>query len=85
LELIEDRLKRDVLAELQAGDGRILLHTETSDGTVIAVWESVQPDNIATLREVMESMMQQRHFNFRRMPITAEGCVLACRCIMITG
>lgn len=75
LELIEDRLKKDVLAELKAGDGSILLHSERGDGTVVAVWEQVEPHNVATLREVMESLMAKRHFSFKRIPITAEGCV----------
>lgn len=73
LELIEDRLKRDILAELKSGDGRILLHSERADGTVMTVWESVEPDGVATLREIMESLMQKKSFGFRRIPITAEG------------
>ena len=73
LELIEDRLKQDVLAEIQAGDGRLLLHAERADGTVTSVWETVEPHNVATLREVMESVMRKHDFDFRRLPITAEG------------
>ena len=75
LELIEDRLKADILAEIKAGDGSILLHSERADGTVVAVWERVEAENVATLREVMESLMAKRHFSFRRIPITAEGWV----------
>ena len=75
LELIEDRLKRDVLAEIKAGDGQILLHSERADGAVVAVWESVDANNVATLREVMESLIAKEHFSFRRIPITAEGSV----------
>lgn len=73
LELIEDRLKRDILSEIKAGDGRLLLHSERPDKSVVAVWESVEPENVATLREIMESLRKQHNFNFRRMPITAEG------------
>lgn len=39
----------------------------------MTVWESVEPDDVATLREIMESLMQKKSFGFRRIPITAEG------------
>lgn len=42
----------------------------------MTVWESVEPEDVATLREVMESLMAKRSFNFRRIPITAEGYAL---------
>jgi len=39
----------------------------------MTIWESVEPDDVATLREIMESLMAKKSFNFRRIPFTAEG------------
>lgn len=78
LELLEDRLKSDVLAELKAFDGRLLLHTEADDGTVHVVWEVVEgAASIQTLREVMDEAARNAGLGdetwaYRRIPITAE-------------
>lgn len=75
LELLEDRLKSDILAELAAFDSRILLHNETDDGQICAVWETVvDPSHVKTLREVMDGMskISKTPFQFHRIPITAE-------------
>lgn len=76
LELLEDRLKSDILAELRTFDGRILLHTETDDGSVIGVWETATESSVKTLRELMDEKSQSLadacKLNFRRQPITAE-------------
>ncbi|KAF9485182.1 hypothetical protein BDN70DRAFT_910314 [Pholiota conissans] len=74
LEILEERLRDDVIAELNSFGGRILLHTETSDGTVIPIWEEVKPENVVVLRDIMAS---RREFNnislqYNRIPITAE-------------
>lgn len=53
LELLEDRLKSDIINELKSFDGRLLCHQEQDDGSVVPVWESAQEDNIKTLREMM--------------------------------
>ncbi|KAI0072968.1 hypothetical protein K474DRAFT_1723915 [Panus rudis PR-1116 ss-1] len=75
LEALEERLKEDVIEELQSFGGRLLLHTETSDGSVVPVWEEVDPANVLVLKEVMA---KRRHLeggvelNYARIPITAE-------------
>ncbi|KAG1804399.1 inositol hexakisphosphate-domain-containing protein [Suillus subaureus] len=74
LEVLEERLKDDVLAELEAFGGRLLLHTETSDGSVIPIWEEVQSSNIAVLKDIMASR-KSRHgldLQYVRIPITSE-------------
>ncbi|KAF8556228.1 hypothetical protein OG21DRAFT_1409537 [Imleria badia] len=74
LEVLEDRLKDDVLAELNAFDGRLLLHTETLDGSVIPVWEEVQPEDVAVLKDIMASRQLGCgiEMQYARIPITAE-------------
>ncbi|KAG2117755.1 inositol hexakisphosphate-domain-containing protein [Suillus clintonianus] len=74
LEVLEERLKDDVLAELEAFGGRLLLHTETPDGSVIPIWEEVHPSNVAVLKDIMASR-KSRHgldLQYVRIPITSE-------------
>lgn len=54
---------------------RLLLHTETTDGSVIPVWEEVRNEDVAVLKDVMAS--RQTAFDgvelyHSRIPITAE-------------
>ncbi|GAA5953720.1 hypothetical protein JCM8115_004129 [Rhodotorula mucilaginosa] len=76
LELLEDRLKSDVLAELETFEGRILVATEREDGTVAPVWEPIeQAGQVKTLREAMDQVGHEAcggDFRFIRVPITAE-------------
>lgn len=54
---------------------RLLLHTETPDGSVVPVWEEVQSENVCVLKDIMAA---RRHidddteFVYTRIPITAE-------------
>lgn len=54
---------------------RVLLHTEAADGTVIPVWEEVQPENVAVLKDIMDSRNLTDDsiiLQYNRIPITAE-------------
>ena len=57
---METSLKRDVLRELRAGDGRILLHDEVEERPgqfeIVPLWESVEESEIMTPRDVFEQM-----------------------------
>ncbi|KJA26349.1 hypothetical protein HYPSUDRAFT_36651 [Hypholoma sublateritium FD-334 SS-4] len=74
LEILEDRLKDDVIAELNSFGGRILLHTETSDGTVVPIWEEVKPEHVVVLKDVMAARRDANStpLQYNRIPITAE-------------
>ncbi|OZJ03826.1 hypothetical protein BZG36_03823 [Bifiguratus adelaidae] len=88
LEMLEEKLKEDVINEVLSYDGRILLHSETSNGEVVPIWEDVSPENILTFKEVMEQVQfdteitedsdtanEDHHamkVNYKRVPITAE-------------
>ncbi|KAI0925517.1 hypothetical protein AcV5_008233 [Taiwanofungus camphoratus] len=75
LEVLEDRLRDDVISELTAFGGRLLLHTETPDGSVIPVWEEVKSDNVSVLKDVMASrkyIADGVELGYARIPITAE-------------
>lgn len=74
MEILEERLKNDVVAELQSFDNRLLLHTENPSGAVVPMWEHVHTVDVADPRTVMES---KRHagsveLSFVRIPVTAE-------------
>ncbi|EPQ54220.1 hypothetical protein GLOTRDRAFT_116807 [Gloeophyllum trabeum ATCC 11539] len=75
LEVLEDRLRDDVVNELHTFGGRLLLHTETADGSVIPVWEEVKEEHVAVLKEVMASRRTPEigiGIHYTRIPITAE-------------
>ncbi|EJU05109.1 hypothetical protein DACRYDRAFT_93438 [Dacryopinax primogenitus] len=74
LEALEDRLKNDVLSEIRSFSGRVLLHTETEDGTVIPVWEEAEAGDVAVLRDIFDARKKCHGdiLRFHRVPITAE-------------
>lgn len=76
LEVLEERLKSDVIAEIGEFQGRVLLHTETPDGEVVPVWETVEPNDVTSIREVMDdvsSKSKEVKLDFVRIPITSES------------
>ena len=93
LEILEERLRDDVVSELHSFGGkyaqpflshglidecwiiRLLLHTETVDGSVIPVWEEVRPGHVASMKDVMSACKESNisvDVFYRRVPITAE-------------
>lgn len=76
LEVLEERLKSDVVAELDEFQGRVLLHTETADGEVVPVWESVDKQDVASIRDVMDDAAARATdvgLSFVRVPVTSES------------
>lgn len=57
---------------------RLLLHYENEDGTVVPVWEGVDPANVMVLKDIMESKRDDDasfggvELVYDRIPITAE-------------
>ncbi|OCH86618.1 hypothetical protein OBBRIDRAFT_890367 [Obba rivulosa] len=75
LEVLEERLRDDVIAEVNAFGGKLLLHAETPDGSVIPVWEEVNPENVLVLKDVMAArrrISDDTELAYARIPITAE-------------
>lgn len=60
---MEFSLKKDVLRELRAGDGRILLHDEVEvrpgHFDIVPLWESVEEADIMTPRDVFQLMKME--------------------------
>ena len=76
LEVLEERLKSDVIAELGEFQGRVLLHSETADGEVVPIWESVDKSDVASIRGVMDDAAAQSkncELAFVRIPVTSES------------
>ncbi len=67
-------MKDDVQAELKSYGGRVLLHTEASDGQVVPVWEEARESDVATLKEVFaaKSHLNNVRLHYSRVPITSE-------------
>lgn len=60
---MEASFKRDVLRELKAGGGRVLLHDEIEERpgvfTIIPIWQDVTEEDIMTPRNVFELMVRE--------------------------
>ncbi|CCO28893.1 Paladin [Rhizoctonia solani AG-1 IB] len=72
LEILEDRLKNDIIAEVNSFQGRILLHTENADGSVVPVWDEADPKDIAVPKEIMSAQIDKVEIAYTRIPITSE-------------
>jgi len=76
LEILEERLISDVIAELGEFHGRVLLHSETSEGDVVPVWESVHKQDVASIRDIMDDVQAASrivNLTFVRIPVTSES------------
>lgn len=62
VEGMEKSFKKDILRELKAGNGRILLHDEVEERpgvfSIIPIWENVSEDEILTPRDVFDRMIK---------------------------
>ncbi|KIK55186.1 hypothetical protein GYMLUDRAFT_48165 [Collybiopsis luxurians FD-317 M1] len=74
LEILEERLREDIVSELSTFGGKLLVHEETEDGTVAPVWGDVDPTNVVVLRDIMETRRDTFGIElvYDRIPITAE-------------
>lgn len=63
VERMEGTFKKDVLREVRAGNGRILLHDEVEERpgvfAIIPIWEHVSEDDIMTPRDVFNLMNRE--------------------------
>lgn len=74
------RLRRQVgsfilLPPIILNDNRLLLHTETQDGSVVPIWEDARPETISVMKETMASrkhLAEGVELAYARIPITAE-------------
>lgn len=60
---MEESFKKDVLQELGASNGRILLHDEVEERpgvfSIVPLWETVSEDEIMTPRDVFNLMAKE--------------------------
>lgn len=63
VEGMEQSFKKDVLRELRAGNGRILLHDEVEERpgvfSIVPLWETVSEDDIMTPRDVFNMVAKE--------------------------
>jgi len=74
LEAAEMRLKEDILAEAKRLGGRVLVHTESSNGTLELHWERVaEDDDVLTPKEAYGMLAEAGlPVNYARLPMTPE-------------
>ncbi|KAJ4847728.1 hypothetical protein Tsubulata_006902 [Turnera subulata] len=83
VELIEARLKEDIVSEVKQSGGRILLHREehnpeTNQSSVIGYWENIIADDVKTPAEVYAALKDEGYdITYRRIPLTRERDALA--------
>ena len=55
---------------------RVLLHTETTDCSIIPVWEDVQPQGVVVLKDIMALRQSNTgvEIQYARVPITSKLC-----------
>ena len=60
---MEENFKKDVVREVRAGGGRILLHDEVEDRpgvfAIVPIWENVKESDIMTPRQVFEDVASE--------------------------
>jgi hypothetical protein len=60
---MEESFKRDVINEVRAGDGRILLHDEVEERpnvfAIVPLWVNVSEEDIMTPRDVFNLMAKE--------------------------
>ena len=72
LNSIEQRLKLDIINESVENNGNILIHEETNDGDIIALWESAH--DVRTSSEMIDELNRDGYdVQWWRVPITAES------------
>jgi hypothetical protein len=79
---MENTLKEDVLREVRAGHGRLLLHdeVETKPGMyeIIPIWESIEEKDIQTPRELYDEVVSEKYqVEYLRVAIVS-GLTLRC-------
>lgn len=65
-----------MIAEIDAFQGRVLVHTESPDGEVVPVWETIDRGDVSSLREIMTDAAEEQtdvKLTFVRIPITSES------------
>jgi hypothetical protein len=55
---------------LKTFDGKLLLHVEQDDGTLLPTWEHSTAEDVRTLKELMDEHTSEEAFKFVRIPMT---------------
>ncbi|KAJ6955714.1 hypothetical protein NC652_006965 [Populus alba x Populus x berolinensis] len=83
LELMEARLKEDIVSEIRRSGGRFLLHREeydpaTNQSCIIGYWENISADDVKTPAEVYAGLKDEGYdMTYRRIPLASEREALA--------
>jgi hypothetical protein len=74
VEMLEVKLKHDILTEGEEYDGNFLVHDEGKPGELVGTWEKATNETVRTVREVYDDAMMKSgcRVKFHRMPVTDE-------------
>ena len=78
VELMEARLKEDIVTEIRQTGGRMLVHREeynpaTNQSCIIGYWENISADDVKTPAEVYAALKDEGYdITYRRIPLTRE-------------
>ena len=77
---MEQSFKKDVLREVRAGQGRILLHDEVEERpnhfAIVPIWENVSEEDIMTPRDVFDLMVKEGYkIDYDRVAIVRLFCI----------
>jgi protein-tyrosine phosphatase len=74
VEMLEVRLKADILKESKEYDGNFLVHDEGKPGELVGTWEPATNETVRTVREVYDDAERLHNCRvaFFRMPVTDE-------------
>ncbi|CAK7348578.1 unnamed protein product [Dovyalis caffra] len=83
VELMEARLKEDIVSQIRQSGGRMLLHREeynqaTNQPRIVGYWENISADDVKTPAEVYAALKAEGYdIAYRRIPLTREMEALA--------
>lgn len=74
LELLETRLREDILSEAGLYNSQVLLHAEDGDGNVCPVWEQINDsEEVQTMAQIFQALhLDYPGLEYHRIPVTAE-------------
>ena len=77
---MEEKLKREILAEAAQHGGNVCVHKENTTGKMGLLWEAVnRPDSVHTMAEAVQSLVLDEgcSVEFHRLPVPFEGMMVS--------
>lgn len=76
IETMEEKLRREVVAESTRRGGNVIVHRESGSGIVDSQWEAVDEETVTTTEALFKTPRVQNHANYIRLPFSARDIQL---------